>query len=374
MKLNSKFLVPLCAVAISAAAVITATVLRAEDKTAATNAPAKAGGSTSKIEDLFPDPVIARGTGIEIKRSALDEAVSSIRASATAHGQQIPPDLMPRIEKESFDHLLQVKLLKDKATDADKAAGKIEGDKRMEGIRKRAPSEDILVRQLKALNLTVDELHSRLTEEATAEEVLRDKVTVTDADVKKFYEDNPSKFEEPEKVKVSHILVATGDPRSPMSDDAKKAKLKVAEGLLKRAKANEDFGKLVKEYSEDPGSKDKGGEYTFGHGEMIKEFEAAAFSLQTNQISDIVTTAYGYHIIKLLEKIPAKKLAFADTKPDIKNYLERMQMEKILPDYYVTLKKEAKVQILDDQLKALEDAPMDLPKGGIAPSATVAPK
>ena len=80
------------------------------------------------------------------------------------------------------------------------------------------------------------------------------------------------------------------------------------EGLLKRARAGEDFAKLAKEYSEDPGSKDKGGEYKFPRGQMVPEFEAAAFSLKTNQVSDIVTTSFGYHIIKLSEKIPAQKV------------------------------------------------------------------
>ena len=96
-----------------------------------------------------------------------------------------------------------------------------------------------------------------------------------------------------------------------MTEEQKAAKRKEMEGLLKRARAGEDFAKLAKEYSEDPGSKDKGGEYTFPRGQMVPEFEAAAFSLNTNQVSDIVTTRFGYHIIKLSEKIPAQKVEFA---------------------------------------------------------------
>lgn len=359
MKLKSKsFGVLLAATVIAGAAAITTTVLRADDKAAGATA---ANASTNKLGDLFADQVIAKGKGVEIKRSQLDDAISDIRATALARGQQIPPDEMQRIEKATFDHLVQVQLLLQKATDADKAGGKAEGDKRMEIIRKRAISEEALARQLKALNLTPDTLHSRLIEEATAETVLRDNVKVTDDEVKKFYDENPSKFEEPEQVRASHILISTGDPRSPMSDDQKKEKRKLAEDLLKRARGGEDFAKLAKEYSDDPGSKDKGGEYTFPRGTMVKEFEAAAFSLQTNQISDIVTTVYGYHIIKLNEKIPAQKLEFAKVSPDIKNYLERKQMEDKLPDIYAQLKKDANFQILDENLKKLEETSFDLP-------------
>src|SRR5260370_23096101 len=152
------------------------------------------------------------------------------------------------------------------------------------------------------------------TEEAPGEGVLEGelKVNVTDADVKKFYDDNPAKFEQPEMVRASHILLGTKDQSSgtDLSDDQKKAKRKQIDDILKRARDGEDFAKLAKEYSEDPGSKDKGGEYTFPRGQMVPEFEAAAFSLKTNQVSDVVTTQFGYHIIKLSEKLPPKKPTF----------------------------------------------------------------
>jgi parvulin-like peptidyl-prolyl isomerase len=126
------------------------------------------------------------------------------------------------------------------------------------------------------------------------------------------------------------------------------------EGLLKRARAGEDFAKLAKEYSEDPGSKDKGGEYTFPKGQMVPEFEATAFSLKTNEISDIVTTQYGYHIIKLHEHIPAQKVAFDKVSPRIKDYLVQQELVKLAPDYIAKIRKDANVEILDENLKLRE--------------------
>jgi parvulin-like peptidyl-prolyl isomerase len=327
-----------------AAAVLGTVIAQADDKSA-----------NSKLDDLFPDPVIAKGTGFTIKRSQLDEAISGVRATAMARGRELTPADMPMIEKTSFDHLLQVDLLTRKATPEDKAKATVEADKRFDMISKRAPSKEALEHQLQAMGLTIDELHKRLIDEATAEQVLRDSIKpVTDAEVKAFYDGHPSQFEEPEMVRASHILLMTNDKNGqPLTDDQKKAKLKQIQDLLKRARAGEDFAKLAKEYSEDPGSKDKGGEYTFPRGQMVKEFEAAAFSLQTNQISDVVTTRYGYHIIKLDEKIPAKKLELAKVAPDIKNYLETMEVQKMLPDVYEKLKKEDNVEILDPQLKAV---------------------
>src|SRR6202020_727112 len=122
-------------------------------------------------------------------------------------------------------------LFKLKATDDDRAKGKAEADKRMDTILKRAPSEEKLAAQLKALGLTIEGLRSRLIEEAIAEQVLRDKVTVTDAEIKKFYDENPEKFEEPEMVRASHILIMTNTPS--LSADDVKAKRKIIDDLLK---------------------------------------------------------------------------------------------------------------------------------------------
>jgi peptidyl-prolyl cis-trans isomerase C len=123
---------------------------------------------------------------------------------------------------------------------------------------------------------------------------------------------------------------------------------------VKRARAGEDFAKLAKENSDDPGSKDKGGEYQFARGQMVPEFEAAAFSLKTNEVSDVVTTQYGYHVIKLSEKIPAKKVELAKVAPEVKDYLKQQQMQtrqQDLQDYLAKLKRDSNVQILDEDLK-----------------------
>ena len=100
-----------------------------------------------------------------------------------------------------------------------------------------------------------------------------------EADVQKFYEDNPSKFEHPERVRASHILLLTMNTRDqgPLTEDQMKAKRKLIDDIRKRAVGGEDFAALAKEFTEDPGSKDKGGEYIFGRGEMDPAFEAGGF-------------------------------------------------------------------------------------------------
>ncbi len=351
--------------------------------------PAPAGAAAappktaSKTADLFPDSVVARAKGFEIKRSQLDEEVIRIKSQAAAAGQPIPAEHAALVEQSVLDQMIQLELLKAKATETDKTAGKALAEKRFEEAKTRLGSEDAVNLRLKAEGLTREKLLAKWTEAATAESVVKRelKVSVTDADAKKFYDENPAKFEQPEKVRASHILFSTRDSatQKELPEDKKAAKRKLAEDILKRARAGEDFAKLAKEYSEDPGSKTAGGEYTFARGQMVAEFEAAAFSLNTNQVSDIVTTQYGYHIIKLSEKIPAKKVELATVSSNVKDALLQQALQKQLPDYMKQLKKDAGVEILDEKLKLKEmtegPAPA-LPAGHppVSPAPKTAPK
>jgi peptidyl-prolyl cis-trans isomerase C len=331
----------------------------APDQPAATNAPmaAKPAGDTAS---LFGNDIVAKGKGVEVRRSQLDEKVIRLKAQAAGRGQNIPPEHMAMVDQQVLDQIIQIQLLEAKATPADKAAGKALAEKRFEEAKTKLGSEDALNRQLKLMGTTREEVLAEWTDSATAENVLKRelKVNITDEDAKKFYDDNPARFEQPEMVRASHILLMTTDPKTnaELTSDQKAAKRKEMEGVLKRARAGEDFAKLAKDYSEDPGSKDKGGEYKFPKGQMVPEFEAAAFSLNTNQISDIVTTKFGYHIIKLSEKIPAQKVEFAKAEPDIKDGLTQQALQKQFPEYLAKLKKEAGVEILDEKLKPKETA------------------
>ena len=332
---------------------------------AQTNAAAPAKPA-DKMSQLFGDAVVAKGKGVEVKRSQLDDAVVNVKASLAARGQSLPAERMVLLEQGVLDRLIQMQLLLAKASEVDKQKGKQQGLARFDQIKTNAVSEEALNRQLKAVGMTQAELLKKITEEATAEMILERElnINVTDADVKKFYEDNPVKFEQPEMVRASHILLATRDltTQTELPDDKKAAKRKQMEDLLKRARGGGDFANLAREYSEDPGSKDKGGEYTFPRGQMDPQFEAAAFSLTTNQISDIVTTPYGYHIIKLSEKIPAKKMDLAKVSPNIKEYLTQQALQKAgVPAYMTKLRTEAGVEILDEKLKPKESSDTTAP-------------
>jgi peptidyl-prolyl cis-trans isomerase C len=310
--------------------------------------------------DSFPDPVVATGKGFTIKRSQLDDAFLSYNTSVAAQGGSIPEDDRSLVRSNLLQHLIITQILLQRATPEDKTAIKKMVDDDIAQARKSAPSPEAFDAQIKASGMSLEQVRQRAYEEQLARRVLEEAttngITITDEEAKKFYDDNPDKFEVPEEVHVAHILISTlsaPDPLNPQARPAplppeqKKEKEKLAKEIKARADKGENFAMLVKEYSEDPGSKDKGGEYTFPRGRMVPEFEAAAFSLKTNQISDIVETQYGYHIIKLLEKFPAKHETFAEAEPRIKSYLAAKQAEKKLPAYLEKLKTEYDVAVVD---------------------------
>jgi peptidyl-prolyl cis-trans isomerase C len=302
---------------------------------------------------LFNDPVMATGKGFEIKRSQVDEAFINYNASVVASGHSIAEQDRAMIRSKLLDHLVVNKILMLKATEEDKAQARKFVDSYIEQARTNAASPEAFEEQVKASGMTLAQVRARMEEDRLCHLVLVQDATngivISDDAVKKYYQDNPDRFKAPERVHAAHILISTLDPvtQKPLPPDQKKEKLKLANELKARAEKGEDFAALVKKYSDDPGSKYKGGEYTFPRGQMVPEFESAAFSMQVNQVSDPVETRFGYHVIKLLDKLPASTEDFAKAEPAIRDYLTEQELEKKLPAYLDKLKASADVKFLD---------------------------
>lgn len=335
-----------------------------------TSARAVTGGDTTNsaakpdaMTALFGDPVVAKGKGFEIKRSELDGVVTGAKANAAASNQSLPAGF----EVSVLNQLITIQLLLQKATAADKAAGQAEADKQYTNLLANFSSPEAFARQLKMVGMTEADLRAKATQEAAAKTALKRelKLNVTDAQIKAYYSNHAAMFEEPEKAHVRHILLMTIDPKenTPLPTNVVAAKRKQIDDIQKRAAGGEDFAALAKQYSEDPTTKVAGGELTpFARSQMVPEFEAAAFALKPGQVSDVVTTMYGFHVIKSIDRTPAKTYALMDTVPQsdmtvagyIKMQLEGEQMHDLAPAYVAKLRKDSDVEILDPGLKALE--------------------
>jgi len=183
-----------------------------------------------------------------------------------------------------------------------------------------------------------------------AQAVLKDvfsKIEVKDKEVKEFYNINKEQFKVPEQVNASHILLKFPENAS---DDIKKEIKKKGEEVLEKIKKGEDFKELAKKYSD--ASKEKGGSMGyFSRGTLTKEFEEAAFKLKIGEVSPLVQTDYGYHIIKLDDKKPEMQLEFEEVKSEIKKKLTEDKKESTFNKYISELEKKSKIVKNTDMLK-----------------------
>lgn len=165
---------------------------------------------------------------------------------------------------------------------------------------------------------------------------LADEIKVTDKDVEEAYNKDKT-------ATVRHILLSTQGK----SDSAKQAIHKKMEGILAKAKKGADFAKLAKQYSEDPGSKDKGGLYeNFARGRMVKPFDDAAFSVPIGGISDIIETRYGYHILKVIDRKKETR-PLAEVKDQLEKQLESQKRRDAYENFVNKMKENAKFELAD---------------------------
>ncbi len=175
--------------------------------------------------------------------------------------------------------------------------------------------------------------------------ILKD-ITASEETLKKYYEDYKATFIEPEKVKAKHILFLTKDQYTNENyDEQKKAEIKKkAEEVLAQIKTGADFNELMNKYTEDPGIVNYPDGYTFARGEMVQEFEDKAFSMKIGEFSDLVETDYGYHIIKLEEKLPETQLTLADIRDSIKPELDKQEKQAYFEKLLVQYKAESEIK------------------------------
>jgi len=317
---------------------------------------ASAADTNTATTEMLGNPMIARGTGLAITRGDLDDAMAPVRNAYQKQGQAMSATQAINIEKQVLNNLIDTKLLLAKATDADKAAGKNAADLQVTAAIENAGSADAFNQRLKANGMTEADVRAKVAEQATAQSVLQRemKITVTDDEIKAFYDGHTADYEQPEMAHISHIVVFTVDPMTgvPLPPDQLNARRKMADNLVKAARAGDDFEKLAQQYSEDPGTKSTGGELPpFPRGQMLHEIEDAAFSMTNSQVSDVIGTSSGYQIIKLIEKTPARKMGYLAAAARVKDELLRLKTAQKEPIYLSGLQKDAGVEILDPNLK-----------------------
>jgi peptidyl-prolyl cis-trans isomerase C len=296
-----------------------------------------------------PDAVVATVNGTPIKNAAvtaeLDKRLKAMQMRMQP-GQEMPAAQIQQMRIGVVDMLAQQEVLHQKLAAQNITVSDDEIMARIGEIAAaNGQSMDEVNEEIAQYGMTMDDLKTQIRPQVEmqklAEASLDNPEMVKQAQA--FYDENPAYFQTPEQVRASHVLIQVDREAD---DEAKAAAKAKAEEVLAKAKAGEDFAALAKEYSDDPGSKNTGGEYTFERGKMVKPFEDTAFAMEPGQISDLVETQFGYHIIKLSEKIDAATTPFDEAKEQIISYLIQKDMQE-----NATIEYSKEEQALRDQAR-----------------------
>ena len=262
-------------------------------------------------------------------------------------GQTIPPDQNAAADKQAVEQLISAELLYQAAAKVEIKDLDKQIDAKLAQGKERFKDEQDFKNAIKELEMDEKELREYTRRDLLitqyVDSVFVSKTVVTDAEIRSFYDKNPDKFTREESVKASHILIGVDSAAS--ADDKKKAREK-ADKLKKELAGGADFATLAKGNSTCPSSQQGGDLGSFGKGQMVPAFEKAAFALKPGEVSDVVETQFGYHIIKLTEKTPATTTDFKDVKAKIGEYLKGQKVNEAIQKYLEETRKTAKIEIL----------------------------
>ncbi len=249
---------------------------------------------------------------------------------------------------DALEWMISLKLLTQEAKRLDVKADSNEVRLALASIKRRFPNEQRFFEVLQQSNLTLEQFQTNLAQELTVQKLLEQQIAsqikdITDEEAMKYYQEHGEELMQPEQIRVHHILFKvseTADPEKVRSVEAK------AKRVLERIRRGEDFETLARQYSEDPASALRGGNIGFfSRGDMIKNFEDAAFALKVGQVSDLVRTQLGFHIIRLDERKTSKKMPFEEVKLAIKARLRQEQSNALFQQYVESLKSKAEIKL-----------------------------
>jgi peptidyl-prolyl cis-trans isomerase C len=247
-----------------------------------------------------------------------------------------------------LDDMIGYRLIIQEAKARKIAVADAEVDAQVEQIRKQFPNEAQFQQALTAQKTTLEAVRNDTRDEMSASKLVETeiatKIAVKPEAVTDFYNKNQDKFQQGPRVRASHILI--GIPQNADAATKQQAKTK-AEALLTDLKAGKDFAEAAKTNSQDPGSAPNGGDLGyFEQGQMVPPFEQAAFALKPGEMSDIVETQFGYHIIKVADKQNSRVVPLDEAKGQIEEYLTQQNRHAQTELFVEGLKTKAKIEIL----------------------------
>lgn len=322
-------------------------------------APAPEPVDLAATEDLFAEPVqanpltqdpaavVVRVNGEDITRGEILEMMNI--AMQQLQGR-VNPQQLPQIQGQMYEQikndLITKKLIDAAVAEADVTVDAAEVDEAISSLQGRIPPGQTLEAALAAQGTTMEELKENITNDLKTRKFLETKTEgiaeATAEEAQEFYDSNPQNFEKQESVAASHILIKTDTA----TNDVQKAELKAE---LEQIRSDIIAGKISFEdaastHSGCPSKAQGGSLGTFGKGQMVPEFEVAAFTQEIDEVGDIVETQFGYHIIKVTERSEPGTVPFEEAEEQIITFLSGQKKQQAVQEYIKSLRDSATIE------------------------------
>ncbi len=282
--------------------------------------------------------VIVSTHGFSISASEVIQALHDNMGSQTEQLKGMEPAQLEGIIIQNAERIAERKLLLEVASDADTKLAPEDVESALNDQYTRVGGEEQFQQMLSQVGVSLDHVKANIETDLLIQTFLEnymgELIQVSEDELRSTYEEDKT-------ASVRHILLLTQDKTA----EEKAAARKKMEDLLSRARGGEDFAELAREHTEDPGSKESGGLYEdFTRGRMVKPFEDAAFSVPVGEISDIVETQYGYHILQIVDRKKETR-PFEDVRGELESQLRQNKQGTAVQDYIDRLKQDVGFEV-----------------------------
>ncbi|NJD92013.1 MAG: peptidylprolyl isomerase [Geobacter sp.] len=302
---------------------------------------ASAAELISGIAAIVNDDII---TIYEVNR----EYAAALQEEEKRTGQPLSKEAVNTLKKDIINALIDRKLIKQKIKELNIVVSEEEVRQSIEDVKKQNKlSQEALASALLAQGLTFDQYRAQIKEQLERlrlmSQEVKSKIQVGEKEVRDYYDANLGQYTEEPTYRARHIFLKID--KQATNEEIKKIMLKAA-NVMAEAGSSADFAELAKKYSDDPGAAKDGGDLgTFKKGDMLPEIETAVLAMKPGEISELVTSSAGFHIIKLEEKIAGKVKPFESVKGLIDDQLYRKKSEERFKQWAEDLRKSASIEI-----------------------------
>lgn len=294
--------------------------------------------------------VAARVNGVEISRQRVERGMQTF---LRGQGVEDPSILNPEQRRELGNQVLNAMIAQELLWQDARARKHLppadDLDKAVAGVRGRFGSDEEFRARLKEHGFDEAafraDIQHQLAVRIMIEKEIAGPLVVSDADIQAFYDANAARFVQPEEIHTRHILVRVEESADEKARAA--AKTKIEKALTEARRKNADFAAIAKKYSEDS-SAAEGGDLGFvARGQFVQPYEDAAFALKPGQISGVVQTEYGYHVIKLEARRGGEQIALKDVSDRIRSHIAGLRIQEAVQSRVEALRAAAKIELPD---------------------------